>query len=459
MNKENKNSILDPDMLTEAIKEQTRDTISSLLGKELRNYLKESIEDDDEDDKAPATDSKEDETPETETPEVAAEVPAEDEGEDAPEGDGDATNGSEDNPVVDEPEEGDTEWSDFKDYEVGDGEYDLTGEEDIAKIAKVWKALSDSDDVVVTQQDGKIDLKDKATGAEYLIDPNAGESEEGKGKENASDDAEPIFEITLNEDGLGYTDNYQGKNPVEGGEPYDAPTPNKTRNWDAGLTNGKNKPWAGDSEHKGQPYKSNSVNEEENLYEISLGTDECGDFEPSLEEGASFGDENSMRLNPGNEVHDEPHRRRHNDKNGEMSDGTAMNEAFKKRLGVLEEENKVLKSSLVKFRKALNESVIANANIGKFVKLVIENATTTEEKHRILERFSKEAKTLEQSQALYESIDKELKSAKKTGVNIDKQMSINEATAVNKINENKIYKNEDNSINESLDLMRRMNIL
>lgn len=452
MNKENKNSILDPDMLTEAIKEQTRDTVSSLLGKELRSYLKESIEDDNEDDKAPATDSKEDETPEVEVPAVSAEGDAEG----APEGEGEAAEGSEDEPVVDEPEEGDAEWSNFKDYEVGEGEYDLTGEEDIAKIAKVWKALSDNDDVVITQQDGKIDLKDKETGAEYLIEPNAAESGEAKGED--ADESEPIFEIALNEEGF-VTDDYQSKNPVEGGEPYDAPTPTKTRSWDGGAPDSKEKPWAGDSEHKGDPYAAGSVNEEENLYEISLGTDECGGFEPSLEEGASFGDENSMRLNPGNEVHDEPHRRRHNDKNGEMSDGTAMNEAVMDKLHRIEEENKVLKSSLVKFRKALNESVIANANIGKFVKLVIENATTTEEKHNILERFSKEAKTLEQSQALYESIDRELKSAKKAGVSIDKQMSINESTAVNKINENKIYKNEDNSVNESLDLMRRMNIL
>lgn len=446
MNKENKNSILDPDMLTEAIKEQTRDTVSSLLGKELRNYLKESIEDDDEDEKAPATDSKEDKAPEAGTEETTPDVAVDD----AQEGDGEETPAT-DEPEVDEPESSD-EWSDFKDYEVGDGEYDLTGEEDIAKVAKVWKALSDSDDVVVTQQDGKIELKDKETGAEYLIDTNASEGAEDAAPEEENAE-EPLFEITLNEDGLGYTDNYQSKNPVEGGEPYDAPTPNETRKWDAGAPEGKNKPWAGPSKTEGDPY----VNEEENIFEISLGTDECGDFNAPIEEGADTNSQKTVRMANKSKYGQHRPEGPAEVKKVDSADGS-VNEAILKKLKTIEEENKVLKSSLVKFRKALNESVVANANLGKFVTLVVENATSTEEKLNILSRFDKEAKTLEQSQSLFESINKELKSVKKGNVNVDKQMSINESAA-NNINENKIYKNEDNTVNESLDLMRRMNIL
>ena len=177
-----------------------------------------------------------------------------------------------------------------------------------------------------------------------------------------------------------------------------------------------------------------------------------------MEEGATFADENSMRLNPGNEVHDEPHRRRHNDKEGNMSDGTAMNEGIMKKLAKIEEENKVLKSSLVKFRKALNEAVLTNYNIGNVVKLVFENATSKQEKYDILKRFSNEAKSVEQSNALYESINKQLKTVKKSGVAIDKPMNINES-AVKNINENAIYKNDDEGINYALDMIKRMNNL
>lgn len=445
MTKETKNNALDPEMLSEAIKEQAKDTINSIIGVELRRYLKESIEDDEDDDdkaSAAADDSADAVADSTEGGESSTDGAAAAE----PDSSDDATAGEE--PVVDEPESGDDEWADFDDYKVADGEYDLTGEEDDAKLAKVWRALSDTDEVVVTQQsDGKIELKDNGTGAEYLIDPNAGEG----AKEDGDD--EPTFEI--DESALGYTDNYQSKNPVEGGEPYDAATPNKTNKWDAGAPDGKNKPWAGSSADKGQPYKG-SV-DEENIFEIDLG--ECGGIngEIPMEEGATFPDENSMRLNPGNEVHDEPHRRRHNDKEGNMSDGSALNEELKKKLQTIEEENKVLKSSLVKFRKALSEAVVSVSNVGLFANLVIENATSKEEKKNILERFNREAKTVEQGKALYESIKKELQSAKKNNLEIDKQMSINESTAVT-INENKIYEG-DETINESIDLMKRMGLL
>ena len=112
----------------------------------------------------------------------------------------------------------------------------------------------------------------------------------------------------------------------------------------------------------------------------------------------------------------------------------------------------------MKFRKALNEAVLTNQNIGNVVKLVFENATSKKEKYDILRRFSNEAKTVEQSKALYESIDKQLKSVKKTSVDIDKPMSINES-AVKNINESTIYKNDDEAINYALDMIQRMSNL
>jgi hypothetical protein len=335
----------------------------------------------------------------------------------------------------------------------------MTGVEDPKQLAKVWKLMKDGDEVVVKQQDDKLDIKDNESGAEYLVTLDG---------ENETEDEEPVFEITfnnkpiMNEENLEYTDRYQNKDVVVGKEPYDAATPNKTNNWDAGAPDGKNKPWAGPSKKEGKPYVG-EVNEQEgveggDLFEITF--DEGGDMpvDGPMEEGATFPDENSMRLNPGNEVHDEPHRRRHNNKEGDMSDGTAMNESIQKKLEKIEEENKVLKSSLVKFRKALNEAVLTNYNIGNFVNLIIENSTTKQEKIDILKRFSNEAKTKDQSKALYESINKQLKSVKKGGVAIDKPMNINES-AVKNINESTIYKNDDEAISYALDMIQRMNNL
>ena len=454
MSENTNNTVLDPEMLAEALKVQTKDTIESILENAVKSYLKEAAGDDDFEDDA---DKAEPAEPEMDEPTVD-EVPADDAVAD------DAAVEPVDGGDTEEPaeEEGD-EWSNFDDYKVGDGEYDMTGVDDPKQLAKVWKLMGDEDNVVVTtQQDGKIELKDNESGAEYLIDTNA---EGGEVAKTEGDDEEPVFEITFNkkpimkEENIGYTDNYQDKDVVVGKEPYDAATPNKTNNWDAGAPDSKEKPWAGPSKEKGKPY-AGEVNEEEgDLFEISF--DECGDMpvDGPMEEAADSMSTQATAKTTKTQGHhyggDEPSRdvAKVDSRQGELK----MEDVLKK-LSVIEEENKVLKSSLVKFRKALNEAVLTNYNIGNVVKLVFENATSKQEKYDILKRFSNEAKTVEQSNALFESINKQLKTVKKSSVAIDKPMNINES-AVKNINESTIYKNDDEAINYALDMIQRMNNL
>lgn len=460
MSEKKNNTVLDPEMLSEALKAQTKDTIEVILENAVKSYLKEAAGDEDlEDDadKAEPTEPEMDEPTVDEVPADGAE-PAEPADAQAEELGGD----------TEEPAEGEgDEWSNFDDYKVGDGEYDMTGVNDTAQLAKVWKLMTDDDNVVVKQQgDNKIELKDNESGAEYLIDLEG--NDEAPEVAKTEGEEEPVFEITFNkkpimkEDRLGYTDDYQDKDVVVGKEPYDAPTPNKTRNWDAGAPDSKEKPWAGPLKGKGKPY-AGEVNEDEmegDLFEISF--DECGGNMPMdapMEEAADSMSTQATAKETKTQGHhyggDEPSREvaKVDSRQGELK----MEDVLKK-LEVIEEENKVLKSSLVKFRKALNEAVLTNYNIGNVVKLVFENATSKKEKYDIFRRFSNEAKTVEQSNALYESIDKQLKTVKKSSVAIDKPMNINES-AVKNINENTIYKNDDEAINYALDMIQRMNNL
>ena len=457
---------LDPEMLAEALKAQTKDTIELVLENAVKSYLKEAANEDFEDDDAEKVEPAE---PETDDVPTVDEVPADGE---APVADDAAPAEPEEAPedgAAEAPAEGEgDEWSSFDNYKVGDGEYDMTSVDDPAQIAKVWKLMSDEDNVVVKQQDGKVELKDNESGAEYLIDLNGGEPEAAKTEE------EPVFEITFNnkpimkEDSLGYTDNYQNKDVVTGKEPYDAPTPNKTNNWDAGAPDSKEKPWAGSLKGKGKPY-AGEVNEEDgmdgDLYEISF--DECGDMpvggmDTPMEEGADTMSTQPTAKTTKSQGHhyggDQPSRdvAKVDSRQGELNEARIAE--LEKELNKIQEENAVLKSSLVKFRKALNESVLTNYNIGNWVKLIIENSTTKQEKMELLKRFSNEAKTKEQSNALFESINKQLKTVKKSNVAIDKPMNINES-AVKNINESTIYKNDDEAINYALDMIQRMNNL
>lgn len=460
MNENTNKTVLDPEMLSEALRAQTKDTIESIIGNAVKSYLKESADEDfgdDDADKAEPTAQEVDDVPTVDDVPADGDAPATDDVAPAePEADQDGG--------VEEPAEGESdEWSNFDDYKVGDGEYDMTGVDDPAQIAKVWKLMGDEDNVVVKQQDGKVELKDNETGAEYLIDLDGGDEPEAAKAEGGDDG--PVFEITFNkkpimkEENLGYTDNYQDKDVVVGKEPYDAATPNETNNWDAGAPDGKGKPWAGSLKGKGKPY-AGEVNEEEgDLFEITF--DECGDMpvDGPMEESADSMSTQATAKTTKTQGHhyggDEPSR---DVAKVDSRQGELKMEDVLKRLNVMEEENKVLKSSLVKFRKALNEAVLTNYNIGNVVKLVFENATSKQEKYDILKRFSNEAKSVEQSNALYESIDKQLKTVKKSGVAIDKPMNINES-AVKNINESTIYKNDDEAINYALDMIQRMNNL
>lgn len=125
------------------------------------------------------------------------------------------------------------DWSEFDDYMVdgSEEEYDFSQADD-ETIVKVYKLLKNSDEVVVNadKQTGKLEINDKQTGAEYIIDlDSACECDNNScvcdEEEDMDDDAygneefednelkeSKMIEIVLNEDSdLGYTDNYQSK--------------------------------------------------------------------------------------------------------------------------------------------------------------------------------------------------------------------------------------------------------
>ena len=408
--------------------------------------------------------------------------------------------------------EGDGEWDEFSDYQVGDNTYDLTGEKDYDKVVKVYKLLNDEDNVIVKKDGDTLQLKDNEAGTEYVIDLGGDEggkpeySEEGQelnegneyeidlgdfGKKGPKDDSfiedadfeeipdeEPYddfgetddegfddFEYLPDEEGdnsvagfpsemnehkktrkpmkenkevifevdLGYTDNYQDKDPIAG---LSNNEPSKGgKSWHNGLPTGTEKPWAGSSKDKGEPFKQQVDEEDE------LGLDD------TMEEGATTVSTQPMQKQTLQHVPNERQLRQGykqiHDAQGPVSES--------KELKSIKKENKELKNAIIELRKNLNEAYLTNVNLGKITKLFLENATTESEKVDIINRFSNEAKTIEQSKALYESINRELKSTKKS-VNLN-ESSVT-ANGTKKLNEEKIYKSND--LLKTIDLMNRV---
>lgn len=285
------------------------------------------------------------------------------------------------------------------------------------------------------------------------IKPFEDEDELMEGKINNKKARKPMKESkeVLFEVDLGYTDNYQDKDPIAG---LSNNEPSKgTKSWHKGVPTGTAKPWAGDTKSKGEPFKDTqkvegSVNEEDLMGDALSGTE--------MEEQKNVGgfvQQNSVTASniPNSNGRKARSQRGTDVKVTGSADprySSATNES--KELKAIKNENKELKKAIMELRKSLNEAYITNVNLGKITKLFLENTTSQQEKIDIVNRFSNEAKTVEQSNVLYESIDKQLKK--------NQQINLNESSATAKgtkeLNEQKIYKTND--LMKTIDLMGRV---
>lgn len=410
-----------------------------------------------------------------------------------------------------EPEKADGEdgWDEFSEYNVGgDGsyEYDLTGVKDGKTLAKVYKLLKDDDGVVITQKGDTLKLRDGANDAEYVIDlgtdgedgsaqyegaetgsvnesdiagidndevnngggadvdarldkledtmeeilqrisaqngsPAASDVNESQEQDGMNDNDEMLFEVDL-----GYTDSYQKKDPIKGLSNSE-PSATATSTIDAGVPKGTEKPWAGKTEKKGEPF-AEPIKEEE-IPDLGIADGADGTSVEEQRNVGGFVQQNSVTAS--NIPNSSGRKARNAHKEGAQVSSTSDNrsavaEAFRR----LKKENKELKEAIVLIRKNLTEAYVTNMNLGKITKLFLENATTQAEKADIVDRFANEATTVEKSNALYESIKRELsKTHPKLDINESKT-----AKGTKEMNEEKVYKSPD--LLKSIDLMNRM---
>lgn len=437
-------ALLEMDKLSQNLKESSEATLSSLLSEAVKKYMTEAIEDaeEDEDEKEYSIedDTTEDETNDDEfSSEDAEETESEEETEEA-------------------PEEGeDDEWSEFEDFKVDDETYDLTtGENGDETLTKVYKLLKDTDQVVVKKDGDTVSLKDNETGAEYVIELGGDEPAEDENEfefefesesdnndledETMKESKEMVYEIDL-----GYTNNYQEKDPIQGLS--NAETSKSGKTWDK-VPTGTEKPWAGDAQSKGEPFEEN-VNEDVDLSDTTAQDLQNAGVE-QLPEATNVTLPNRRKKVKSHSMQqkDYPKAAHHDSKNAEYK-------ALEEKVQMLQKENKEMKAMIPQIKKAMNESVLVNVKLGRIVKLLSENATTRKEKVDIINRFNEEANTINEAKALYESIKRELNSGVKANAESlleGKTIATADKTTVN---ETTVY--QSNEIKEMLDFMKRMN--
>lgn len=432
-----KDMLVSMDNLTATLKEETKSTIKNILSEAVADYMKNEVikeaEEDENDDAYVETDTEDTDVEETaDVEETEVEDDETDETEETEtEDDFDAAQDADED--FESEDEGD-EWSEYDDYKVGEDEYDFTGENDGNVVAKVFKLLNDDDQVVVKQDGDKLNIVDNEAGTEYVIELNPDSEDDFEDEEMFEEETDILGDDLMTEEDLGYTDNYQDKDPIKG---LSMTEPSKSgKSWSKGVPTGTTKPWAGKG--KSDPF-TKSVGKSETLYEI--------DMNGMIDEAAKTVSTQPMRKmtkSPANKV-----RKEYAPEVAKLMGEGKLKEILKTAKEI-QNENKELKSVLGKFKTALQEAVLVNVNLGNITKLMIENTTTQEEKKNIVERFSNEVKTVEQSKALYESIKRDFTKENKTVV-LEKQMNVNGSSV---INETKVYQSDE--VKGILDLMNRM---
>lgn len=501
-----KDSLADIKLMEAKMEETTRKSLDALLSenikREINNLLAES-EDDGEDDYE-----------ETEVEDTAVDNggDSEEANNTSDEEGGSFESFSDDTDGADDMGGEGDEWAEYDQFKNEDGEYDLRGA-DRDTVIKVYKLLSNDDEVIVTNDNGIINIKDNAKGTEYMVDTTGNamggdtnsapmgdggvdldgeegmgdnefmgsddmegesddmdsfEDEESEGSFDYSDDDnddETVYEITLNDgeeikEDLGYTTNYQKQTAMKTPGNNEPAKASQTYSMDKGVPTGTDKPYGKNNGDK-TPFNKNVKEGDENKEET------IEEQEEQVDEATNVGGFVQQNSNSKSHVPNSKGRgARNQSKGGEYTStqtprySQAQMESIKSKAKAIFEENQAIKGVIKEMKDKLYKAAVTNKNLGQVIRLVTENTTTREEKIDIIKRFGSEAKTVEQSDALYESISKNLNkinSMSNVGRAFDRTINENSNKKDDIISETTMYQNSD--LLQSINLIRRMNNL
>ena len=451
------------EQLNQTLEETTRETLKSIVDEAVNHNLRSMLTESEDDYKEEEVDTLGADEPNEDTPETEDEKTENDANEnDSEEEQSDDVEDTESD-VTDNVDGEEDMWAELENLKSEDGEYDLTGL-DIDGAIKVLKVMQPEDGVRVMKLDnGNIKLADEENDTEYVIE---------LGNEDAVDGDDETFEIDIedkteesveecgnqvNEENLGYTDDYQNKTAMTTPDNHEPADEDATYSMDGGVPTGTEKPWAGDSKNK-TPYEE-PVNEECDV-EIEISGDD--DEEDVVDESTTVADKNPQAQGV-TKTHG-PNTSRKAARNGSVAGEKVKStsepryspevvESVMVKANKILAENKELRGIAKQIKQQLSEACVINACLGKIIKLVTENTTTRDEKINIVNRFNK-VKTIEESKQLYDTIVSELKTTHKIN-NVNEALSgqLSESRKTN-VTETEMYKSQD--LYRTLDMMKRL---
>jgi hypothetical protein len=321
----------------------------------------------------------------------------------------------------------------------GEEVMDLTGSSD-DEVVKVFKKLSDDDEVEVVKDADGIHLTDNETGAEYYIKESMedlksmGEGEHCTecGSGSMYEDDELMYEIELDED--------SDLAEMWGSKSHEDKRNDRRKTGDVG----------GHYKDYESPFTEGAYIDEEE--EEQLEEDRTLQrMHGQRKSGAKVG---SKQAKPYGKVRRESKSNRkplihRKPKSEKVSDSKIMVEYRE-----LKSKNEEYKKALNVFKDKLNEVALFNTNLAYVNRLFTEHSTTKKEKMDILKRFDN-AESIKESKNTYKTVKVELDNKKPINESIEKKVNrtIDSSKSTN-LNESTAY--VDPQVTAIKDLMRRI---
>ena len=397
-------ALLQVNTLEEAVKQNAKGILSSVMKQELNDLLKESMEEEEEVAEQPSKEEETDDMSDAESDDDAEENDDMASINDEPSKDID---GEDDEEAEDEAEDEFPTFDDAEEPSMDDDMLDMTNASD-EEVLKVFKAMSDEDGIIVKKDGANISLKDEddeyiiKLGEEDLSSEDMSEedmdmdlsSEDVAEEEEMSDEA--IYEIEL--DGM---DDETGEEEV---------------------------------------YEVSGTPDDLELPEEEVEVDEAAHTKWNAHGGDRAGLPTKKMFAAGAKK--------------TTNESAAQKKAINEEVQNLKKQNAEYKKALVLFKEKLNEVAVFNANLAYATRLFTEHSTTKSEKLNILKRFDS-ISTITESKNLYNSINAELGTKKPVTESVANKISSAPSSSSSEVlSESKVY--EAPQFARMKDLMKKL---
>jgi len=405
--------------LEEAVAKNAKGILAATMGQEIKELVKESLSEADEDD-------------DDETEVTNMDMSSDDEMSDDEDSNEMGLDMSSDDEMSDDEESDEMGFDMSSDFEDDDEVVDLTNASD-EEILKVFKSMGEDDGIIVKKDDNMLHLEDTNEDVEYMVDLGEGEEDMEEGVEMEMEEDMEMDETIVNPD---YSDDEENEGIVYEIETDDEMEESMDEEDDEDVVyEVELDDEMSESMDMEEDYDFEKVHESKMTIKPKgkgMGKSKfsykktTGGFKEDMKQGTrgvgmgkgpkKFEDkegkkmetkESSRTLGIGRSVGKKGLPKKRTAPRHLHTENVIPNENLINQVQVLREKNEEYRKALNIFRQKLNEVAVFNSNLAYATRLFTEHSTSKQEKINILRRFDG-VESIKESKSLYKTLKDEL---------------------------------------------------